>query len=120
MKNSVLFLGLIALLIIVGIGIIALTSQDDAGSGNPIINNTINETNKTVADPKVEENAPWVVSGPGPVWEIYTAEDGTVYSAQGVCGNTIKAIAPNGSIKWEYQVSDEWRVSNVLYRPIGG
>ena len=52
------------------------------------------------------------------MWKLYTADDGTLYSFQGTYGNTIRAIYPNGSIKWEYEVPEEWRVSNVMFRHI--
>ncbi|HEY3272690.1 MAG TPA: hypothetical protein VGJ92_02950, partial [Methanocella sp.] len=120
MKKSVLYLVLIALLAIAGIGLYALTSHDGSGSGKPVINDTVNETARNVTAPKAEENNPWIIQGPGPVWQLYTADDGTLYSFQGEHGNTIRAISQNGSIEWEYQVPDEWRVSNVMYRRVEG
>jgi len=113
-----LYLVLIALLAIAGIGLYALTSHDGGNSGKPAVNDTVNETARNVTAPKVEENNPWEISGPGPVWQLHTAEDGTLYSFQGEHGNTIRAISPNGSIEWEYQVPDEWRVTNTMYRRV--
>ena len=115
MKKPVLYLGVIALLAVIGIGMIVLTF-DNAGVEVPASNDTVNET--TMATQNVKESGPWDVSGPGPVWKLYAADDGTLYSFQGEHGNTVKAIDPNGSVKWEYQVPDEWRVSNVMYRQI--
>jgi hypothetical protein len=117
MNKPVIYAGVIVLLAAVGIALFALSAPDDTDSGNVSVNAT-NQTAMTVAAPKMAEDGPWNLSGPGPVWKLYTADDGTLYSFQGTYGNTIRAISPNGSIKWEYEVPGEWRVSNMMYRPV--
>ncbi|MGA9139565.1 MAG: winged helix-turn-helix transcriptional regulator [Methanocella sp.] len=117
MNKPVIYAGVIVLLAAVGIALFALSAPDGTDSGNVSVNAT-NQTAMTAAAPKTVEDGPWNLSGPGPVWKLYTAEDGTLYSFQGTYGNTIRVISPNGSIKWEYEVPGEWRVSNMMYRQV--
>jgi predicted transcriptional regulator len=54
----------------------------------------------------------WVISGTGPVSNLYQGSNGSLYAFMGVAGNTIYSIDSNGTIRWKYQVPDQWSVIN--------
>jgi hypothetical protein len=56
----------------------------------------------------------WMTRVDGPVRDIVTGDNGTIYAFAGNTSNKVYAFDSNGTLEWEYDIPDAWRVRNVF------
>jgi predicted transcriptional regulator len=54
----------------------------------------------------------WMISGTGPVSNLYQGNNGSLYAFTGTAGDTIYSLDSNGTVRWKYEVPDPWGVIN--------
>lgn len=116
MKKPMVIVGiLIVLLLAAGIAAYAILAGSPAAGGNAANTTNITQANNTTDVSTKTDH--WEISSVGPVSSIGVGEDGTLYAFTGEYGNDVNALNPNGSLKWEFTVPENWRALNVFNDP---